>query len=107
MGDDDPGLGAGDCGLEVLGQPTASIEPGEGSLDDPSARQELEAFGLVGSLDDLDRPLADAAQPAAELLAAIAPIGEDVAKPGIPVTNGSQQVGSAIAILNAATLRGL
>jgi hypothetical protein len=41
-----PRNGTCDGGLEVLGEPAASVEPGEGSLDHPSTRQNLEAFGL-------------------------------------------------------------
>lgn len=46
MGDEDPGDGGGDGGFEVLGQPSASAEPGEGSLYDPAAGDHLEAFSL-------------------------------------------------------------
>ena len=59
MGDEDPGFGGSDGALEVLGQPSAASEPCEGPLDHPSARQNLEAFGLVGSFDDLQRELSD------------------------------------------------
>jgi hypothetical protein len=40
MGNEDPGNGTCDGGLEVLGEPAASVEPGEGSFDDPSTRQD-------------------------------------------------------------------
>src|ERR1035437_4023066 len=36
----------------VLGKPAATIEPRNGALDDPSARQNDEAFGPIGTLDD-------------------------------------------------------
>jgi hypothetical protein len=64
VGDEDPSLGAVEGGLEVFGDPSATIEPSEGPLDDPAAGQGLEAPGLVSSLDDLDRPLTDLAQAA-------------------------------------------
>ena len=38
MGDEDPGNGACDGGLEFLGEPAASVEPCERSLDNPSTR---------------------------------------------------------------------
>ena len=59
MGDEDPGHGAGDGCLEILGEAAASAEPGEGALDDPAAGQHLETVGGIGSLDDFDRPPAD------------------------------------------------
>src|SRR5665811_495898 len=36
----------------VLGKPAATIAPRNGALDEPSARQNDEAFGLIGTLDD-------------------------------------------------------
>ena len=38
----------------VLDEPSASAEPCEGLLDDPSLRQDEEALGLIGTLDDFD-----------------------------------------------------
>ena len=32
--------------LEILGEPTAAVEPCEGPLDHPAARQQDEAFAL-------------------------------------------------------------
>ena len=51
-------------------------------------REHLEACGDVGSLDDLDGPLADGAQGVLELLARIAGIGEDVPDPGEALADG-------------------
>ncbi len=67
--------------LEVLGEATVAIEPGQRSLDDPSTRQDFEALCGIGSLDDLDGPCADAAQRVAQFVTGIAAIGEDVAQP--------------------------
>jgi hypothetical protein len=36
--------------LEILGASAAAVQPGEGPLDDPSARQEGEAFALSEGL---------------------------------------------------------
>jgi hypothetical protein len=41
--------------LEILGQPTAPVEPCEGPLDHPTSGQDLEALGGVRALDDFDR----------------------------------------------------
>lgn len=56
-GDHDPGDGALDRGFEVLGETSISVEPGEGVLDAPSARQQDEALGVVGASADLDGEL--------------------------------------------------
>ena len=51
---EDPcGCGCDGC-LEVLGEAAVAVQPGERSLDGPSAGQEVKALCGVGSLDDLD-----------------------------------------------------
>ena len=37
----------------------ASTKPGEGSFDDPSARQEFEPLGSIRTFDDFDRPFSE------------------------------------------------
>lgn len=59
--------------LEVLREPAASPEPGEGTFHHPSSRQDLEALRLIGSLDDLEGPGPDLAQPSFEFGATTAP----------------------------------
>ena len=44
---------AGDV-FPVLGEAAAAVEPGQGALDDPAARQQHKAFRLVGALDDFN-----------------------------------------------------
>jgi hypothetical protein len=56
MSDENPGDSTCDGGLKVLGEPAASIEPCERSLDNPSARRNLEAFRGIGSFDDFKGP---------------------------------------------------
>lgn len=45
--------------LEFLGKTLVSAEPYKGLLGHPASGQDLEAFGVIGSLDGLDRPPAD------------------------------------------------
>ena len=101
----------GDGLLEVLGETAVPIEPCQGPLDDPTARQQLEAFSGIGSLDDLDAPLAKAAQRSLELVpgpsAALqalrincAAIGEQVSQPREAVDDLGEQQGRAIAVLD-------
>lgn len=73
--------GRSDHGLPVLGEAAATSEPGEGSFDDPSSGQYLEAFGGVRPLYELDGPFAHIDQSVPELVAGIAAIGEDMAEP--------------------------
>ena len=58
-GDIDPGLGALDGGFEVFGQAAVAIEPGEGTFDDPAAREDFEANGIGHAPDDFDAPSAE------------------------------------------------
>lgn len=83
MGDEDPSGDAFDFHLEVLCEPAASAEPGEGALYDPATWQKLEAFCLVGSLDDFELPCANPAQRAPKLCPSVATIGKDAPQPGI------------------------
>src|SRR6266702_1905593 len=58
VGEEEPCGSAGDGGFKVLGQASAAHEPGEGTLDHPAPRQQLEAFDARWALDNLDRPRA-------------------------------------------------
>ena len=100
VGDDDPRLGAGEGCFEVFGEAPATAEPCEGSLDDPATGQQHEAFGFVGPFDDLNGPRAHRAEPAFQLLASVAAIGEDVAQPWIAVTDRLQHGRCAVTVLN-------
>ena len=53
-GDVNPDFGTGDRSLEVLGQAAVSIEPSQGSFDDPATRQQFKAGGISGAFDYLD-----------------------------------------------------
>src|SRR5207247_7104095 len=56
VGQEDPRGGAGDGGLEVLGEASAATEPSQAALDHPSPGQQLEAFDAGRALNDFDRP---------------------------------------------------
>lgn len=79
---------------------SVAAEPGQRSFDDPSAGQDLEALGNIGSLDDLDGPFADAAQRLAQLVAGIATIGEEMAQPGEAVDDFGEQQRCPITVLD-------
>jgi hypothetical protein len=73
-----PGRGAGDGGLEVLGEAAAAAKPGEATLDHPSPRQELEAFDRWRAGDDLDGPGAAVRDRVVQLRAAVDAVGKDM-----------------------------
>ena len=98
MGDEEPSRGAGDGGLEVLGEATTSSEPGEGALDNPSSRQELEAFDTGWALHDFDVPGSAMRQGAHQLIATVDPIGKDVAQLGERGAQPLQQRDGAVDI---------
>ena len=98
--DEDPGLGGFDGSLKVLSQPSASAQPCECSLYDPTARQDLEAFGAVRSLDDFHRELADLLQGVPQFRPGIAAIGEDMAQPRPAFEDRFQDDWRAVAVLN-------
>src|ERR1700733_9133061 len=87
-------------GLEVFGEPSTPTEPGESTLDDPAARQHFEPAELIGALDHLDRPAADLRQFQPQLVAGIAAIGEDMAQPGVEISDRGKDADGTIAILN-------
>src|SRR5260221_13626722 len=82
VGQQDPGCGAVDSRLEVLGEAPTATEPGEGALDHPSSRQELEAFDAGWALDDFDGPRAAIGDRAEQLRTAIDAVGKDMAQIG-------------------------
>ena len=40
--------------FEVFGQAAATIKTREGAFDNPTSRQKLKPFGLIGAFDDFD-----------------------------------------------------
>jgi hypothetical protein len=100
VGDEYPCLCAGDGFLPILGEPSASPEPGKGAFDHPASRQQFEALGDVGAFDDLQFPVADPGQCVAQFGAGIAAIGEHVAQPGKAGADGLKHSGGTVPILH-------
>ena len=75
----------------VFCQASAAPEPCEGAFDDPSSGEDFEALGGVGALDDLEGPLADPVEGAAQFRPGISAIGEQMAQPGACPREGGEQ----------------
>src|SRR5450756_143954 len=85
----------------VLGKPAATIEPRNGALDDPSARQNDEAFGPIGTLDDFGFELrSDLGQRRMEDRPRIGAIGKEPFQKRKQAEKRGQQQDAAVAILN-------
>ena len=59
MNDEEPCRGGCDLSFPVPGQFTAASYPGEGTLHDPAAQQNLKALGAIVTFDYLHRPITD------------------------------------------------
>src|SRR5450631_778313 len=85
----------------VLGKPAATIEPRNGALDDPSARQNDEAFGPIGTPDDFGFELrSDLGQRRMEDRPRIGAIGKEPFQKRKQAEKRGQQQDAAVAILN-------
>lgn len=84
----------------VLCEAAAPSQPGEGALDDPAAREDFEALGLIGTLDDLDYPVPGFGECRSELVTGVTTISEDMAQPREALANPFEHVDGAIPVLN-------
>ena len=100
MGDEKPGNFGGGGALEVPGETTASAKPCKRAFDDPTSRQELEAFDPGRSLDNLDCPFSAVGECFENLFAAINPVGKDVSKLGKALSQALQEWDSTVNILD-------
>ena len=99
-GDVNPGFGAGDRSLEILGEAAVSIEPSEGSFDDPLTREQLKPGRVSGAFDDLDGPVAEFSEGLTQVGAVIEAVGEEMAKLGKQLMDGLDDELGPIAILD-------
>ena len=87
--------------FEILGEPATPIEPSEGALDYPAARQDDKAAGGVGTLDDLDLELRQNVGDALlEYRPLIAAIGEQLAQERVEAEQRRDQQDAAVSILH-------
>src|ERR1700736_5708257 len=89
--DSDPSLGAGDCLLEVLGETSASSEPGQGSFDHPTSWLGFEGSDALAAGDDLNRPFAELGDGVKQFGASVDTIGEEMPQGRKRKADGFQQ----------------
>ena len=99
-GDVNPGLGARDRSPEILCQAAVSIEPSEGSFDNPSPWEQLKTGSVSGALDDLDGPVTEFGEGVTQVGAIVDAVGEEMAQPGKQLMDGLDHQHSTIAILD-------
>ena len=87
--------------LPVFGETSASVQPADRALDDPSLGQHSEAFGGVAALDDLDVHLPHGLEQALfELRALIASIGIEFQQKREQAEQAGHHQHAAIAVLD-------
>ena len=92
---------AGNRSLEVFSKAAVAPKPREGTLDDPAARKQDKAFGLIGTLDNLNRPVSPrAGHRSSELVTTVAAIGKDMPEPRVFVAQCLGNKWPAVPILN-------
>ena len=85
----------------VLGEPAATVEPGDGAFNDPALGFNDEAFGVVTTFDDFDLQVRqDARDAALEDWAGIGAVGEQLPQERELSEQGGQQQDTAVAVLN-------
>ena len=97
--DMDHRLGNVDALFIVAHEPPPACHPAEGSLDDPTTREALEALARVGSLDDLDREI-EAGCLVHSLGSIISAVGEQILEPWPALAYGVENEMRALAVRN-------
>src|SRR5260370_10406402 len=96
----DPRLCAGDCLLEILGEATTAVEPGQGPFNHPAFRLSLESADTLRSCDDLNGPWPQFGDRVEQLVAAVNAVGEDMPQPGERVAELFQQRHRPVIVLD-------
>lgn len=87
--------------LPILGEAATSIEPADGTLDNPALRLDDKAFRVVATPDDLGHQVGhDMSDAVGEDRAGIGAVREQLAQEGKLSEQGGQQQHSAVAVLH-------
>jgi hypothetical protein len=85
----------------ILGEATTSIEPANGTLDNPALRLDDETFGVIASPDDLGHEVGHyTGDPVGEDRTGIGAVGKQLAQEGELAEQRGQQQHAAIAVLH-------
>lgn len=91
--------------LPILREAAAAIEPGDGPLDDPALRQDLEALRHIGPLHDLNLDFPhDAPQRGLEDRPLIAAVGIELTQERLEAEQRGHHKHAAVAILDASAM---
>ena len=85
----------------VLGEPAATIEPGDRALDNPSLRFDDEAFGAVAAFDDFDAQRRNPGDRRGDLMSVVAVVGPDELEPGKAVADFVEHERGAVSVLHS------
>lgn len=91
----EPCSGAFDGAFEVLGETAIAVKRRKGSLDHPAPRPQDEALGVIRTLDNLQRPLADPGKRSPQFVYGVSPVGKYVAQPWEVVADAGELIGNA------------
>jgi len=106
VGDEKPSCFCGGRSLEVSTEAATPTEPRESAFDDPTPRQELEAFDAERPLDNLDAPRSAMGERGDKLFAPIHPVGKDMSELRKAVAQALQERDGAMNVLHIRDERG-
>jgi hypothetical protein len=87
--------------LPIFGEPATAIEPSDRPLDDPAFWYELEADGIVGSLDDFDMEMRkNFCQGICEFRSLIPTVGKEFLQEGKLPEQRCHDQNAAVAVLD-------
>ncbi|HET6377838.1 MAG TPA: hypothetical protein VFG05_05960 [Methylocella sp.] len=92
--------------LVTLGDAAVAAEPGEGSLDGPTARQDGEALQAAATLDGLEAQHGGLCDGSLDLPGIAAIVRPDQAEPGEAMADFVEDEGAAAAVLEAGGVNG-
>jgi len=88
----------------VLGEASIAAEPGEGSLDDPTARQHDEAFHGVAAFDDFEAKRRNLGHRRVDLMGVVSAVRPNELEPGKAVADFVEHQRRPIAVLDASRM---
>ena len=87
--------------LPILGEAATSIEPADGTLDNPALRLDDKTFGVIASPDDLGHEVGHyIGDPVGEDRTGIRAVGKQLAQEGEPSEQRGQQEDTTVAVLD-------